>query len=249
MLKILIIDDEEATGNLLKVLIERCISLPKEILYCNNPTAALQLLPSFQPQLVMLDIEMPGMNGFDFLNSTPTKDFDVIFTTAYDKYAIKAIRFSALDYLLKPFDVVELQNAINRHIVKRQFSSQLQYEQLVKNLIQNLQQKSSEPYQLTVSVKEGVFRFELKNIICLEGQNNYTKFFFNHRNPLLVAKTIKEYEELLAEHQFIRIHKSFLVNRSHIKGVDKDGLLHSSNGMVLPVSRRKKSEIIQLLGN
>jgi two-component system, LytTR family, response regulator len=120
MLKILIIDDEEAAGNILKILIEKNISIPKEIIYCNSPEQGLEVLSTFQPSLVMLDIEMPNMNGFDFLTHAANWNFDVIFTTAFDKYAIKAIRFSALDYLLKPVDMLELQNAINRHIIKKE---------------------------------------------------------------------------------------------------------------------------------
>ena len=246
MLKILIVDDEEAAGNILKVLLEKHIALEKEIRYCNSPQEALEILPVYQPGLVMLDIEMPGMNGFDFLNQTTHTDFDVIFTTAYDKYAIKAIRFSALDYLLKPIDRVELQNAINRHVVKNEIPQQQQQKKLVDNLIHNLQQKNKSDFKLGISVKEGVFLFELKNIICLEGQNNYTKFFFDHQKPLLVSKTIKEYEDILSEYQFIRVHKSYLVNKSHVKKVDKEGLLWLSNDVQVPVSRRKKTEIMEM---
>ena len=246
MLKILIVDDEEAAGNILKLLIERHISIEKEICYCNSPQQALELLCVYKPGLVMLDIEMPGMNGFDFLNRATNADFDVIFTTAYDKYAIKAIRFSALDYLLKPIDIVELQNAINRHIIKKEFQNNRQQKQLVDNLIHNLQQKSNEHFKLAISVKEGVFLFELKNIICLEGQNNYTKFFFDHQKPLLVSKTIKEYEDILSEHHFLRVHKSWLVNKDHVKKVDKESLLWLSNDMQVPVSRRRKNEMMEL---
>lgn len=246
MLKILIVDDEEAAGNILKVLIEKYILMEKEVLFCSSPQEALDLLPVYQPGLLMLDIEMPGMNGFDLLNHAANADFDVIFTTAYDKYAIKAIRFSALDYLLKPIDRVELQNAINRHVIKAQFPQHQQQKKLVDNLIHNLQQKNKSDFKLGVSVKEGVFLFELKNIICLEGQNNYTKFFFDHQRPLLVSKTIKEYEDILSEYQFMRVHKSYLVNKAHVKKVDKEGLLWLSNDVQVPVSRRRKSEIMEM---
>ena len=104
----------------------------------------------------MLDIEMPGMNGFDFLNKAGTWDFDVIFTTAYDKYAIKAIRFSALDYLLKPLDILELQNALNRHIIRRNLSQQTRHD-LVHNLIENVQKPDTDEYRLAISTSEGVF--------------------------------------------------------------------------------------------
>ena len=244
MLKILIVDDEPAAGNILKVLIEKHIPVEKEIIYCNSPETALEMISDLKPGLVMLDIEMPGMNGFDFLNSAVNWDFNVIFTTAFDKYAIKAIRFSALDYLLKPVDIVELQNAINRHIIKQDF--QTNNKPLFKNLIENIQQKNPAYFKLAVSVKEGVFLFELKNIICLEGQNNYTKLYFDDRKPLLVSKTLKDYDDMLADHHFLRVHKSFLVNESHVKKIDNDGLLWLSHDVFVPVSRRKKTEVLKL---
>jgi len=246
MLKILIIDDEEAAGNILKVLIEKHVPLQKEIMICNSPEQALLVLAEFKPGLVMLDIEMPNMNGFDFLNNAASWNFDVIFTTAFDKYAIKAIRFSALDYLLKPVDIVDLQNAINRHIIKKEFQGKQQQQQLVNNLLTNLQQKSSGYFKLAISVKEGVFLFETKDIICLEGMNNYTKFYFTNQKPLLVAKTLKEYDDILTEHNFIRIHKSFLINRVHVKKMDTDYILWLSNDVHVPVSRRKRNEVMEL---
>ncbi len=244
MLKILIVDDEPAAGNILKVLIEKHIPVNKEIIYCNSPEAALEMITDFKPGLVMLDIEMPGMNGFDFLNSAVNWDFDVIFTTAFDKYAIKAIRFSALDYLLKPVDILELQNAINRHIIKKDF--QTSNKPLFKNLIENIQQKNPAHFKLAVSVKEGVFLFELKNIICLEGQNNYTQIFFDDRKHLLVSKTLKEYDDILTEHHFVRVHKSFLVNEHHVKKIDNEGTLWLTNDVCVPISRRKKTDVFKL---
>ena len=119
MTKILIVDDEPAASNILKMLIEKHVPVTKEIKTCNSPEEGLKIIQEWQPDLLMLDIEMPSMNGFDLLNRVGNSDFDVVFTTAYDKYAIKAIRFSALDYLLKPVDIAELQNAINKHVIKK----------------------------------------------------------------------------------------------------------------------------------
>ncbi len=248
LLKVLIVDDEEAAGNILQWLIEKHVPGEKEIQYCSSPEAALELLPVFKPGLVMLDIEMPNMNGFDFLNKAVNWQFDVIFTTAFDKYAIKAIRFSALDYLLKPVDQVDLQNAINRHIIKAGFQDKQQQQQLVDNLLSNIRQKNTADFKLAVSVKEGVFLFETKDIICLEGTNNYTKLFFTNQKPLLVARTLKEYEDILTEYKFIRIHKSFLVNKMHVKKLDNLGTLWLTNDISVPVSRRKKGEVAELFG-
>jgi len=245
MLKILIIDDEVAAGNILKLLLEKHVPIPKEIRYCSSDEEGLQLLSVFNPSLVMLDIDMPVLNGFDFLNHASTTNFDVIFTTAYDKYAIKAIRFSALDYLLKPIDIVELKNAVNRHVINTQFQDGPR-KILVNNLIQNLHQGDKAPFKLAITVKEGVFLLELKNIICMEGLNNYTKFFLDNQKPLLVSKTIKEYEEILSGHEFLRVHKSFLVNKAHVRKIDKEGMLHLSSDVKVPISRRRKAEIMEL---
>ena len=246
MIRILIVDDEPAAGNILKLLIEKHVKHNKEIMYCDSPTKALELLNSFKPSLVMLDIEMPEMNAFDFLNKAGEWNFDVIFTTAYDKYAIKAIRFSALDYLLKPVDVAELQDAIQKHIINKQEQHGHPQKELIRSLIRNLHQQDKSNFQLAISVKEGVFLVELKNIICLQGQNNYTKFFFDNQKPLLVAKTIKEYEEVLSEHEFVRVHKSYLVNKEHVKRMDKEGSLWLNNDMQVAVSRRRKNEIMEM---
>ena len=248
MLRILIIDDEAAAGNILKLLIERFIPLEKEIRYCNHPEEALELIKVYQPTLIMLDIEMPNMNGFDFLNRAIGCDFDVIFTTAYDQYAIKAIRFSALDYLLKPVDSIELQSAINRHIIKQQ-TRQPQQRLLVDNLIANLQQKEPENFKLALATTEGVSFFDPARIMYCEGENNYTRFVFTDMKPLLISKTLAEYEEILSEHHFIRIHKSYLINTQYVVKVDKEGMVSMKDGKVLAMSRRRKEVVMNILAH
>lgn len=246
MLRILIIDDEEAAGNILKLLIEKFISVEKEVCYCINPESALELVKKFKPSLIMLDIEMPNMSGFDFLNQATVNNFDVIFTTAFDQYAIKAIRFSALDYLLKPIDSVELQNAINRHIIKQQLHQQDQ-QLLVNNLLNNLQQKTPENFKLALSMQEGVSFFEPSAILYCEAENNYTRFIFGNHKPLLISKTLGEYEEILEGYGFIRIHKSYLVNKKYIMKVDREGMIWMSDGKPLAVSRRRKETVMDFL--
>jgi two-component system, LytTR family, response regulator len=248
MIRILIVDDEPSARNVLEMLIEKHIVGVKELKTCASPEEALAAIPVFKPSLLMLDIEMPHMNGFDLLNSIGHWDFDVIFTTAYDKYAIKAIRFSALDYLLKPIDILDLQNAINRHIIKKEFQP-LQQEKLVGNLISNLQQKDAAAFKLALSTMEGVFFFAPSQIIRCEGENNYTRFYFPDRKPLLVSRTMKEFEEILSEHDFIRVHKSHLVNRAFVNHLDKEDLLWLTDGSHIVVSRRKKEEVLKVLLN
>lgn len=248
MLKILIVDDETAAGNILKLLIERFISVEKEICICDSPQKALELLPHFKPTLVMLDIEMPNMSGFDFLNQAATGNFDVIFTTAFDQYAIKAIRFSALDYLLKPIDRLELQSAINRHITKHK-NTQPNQQLLVNNLISNLQLNASDDFKLALSTQEGVSFYTPSSIMYCEGEINYTRFYFVDQKPQLISKTLGEYEELLEGHQFIRIHKSYLVNKKYVRKIDREGMVIMSDGKLLPISRRRKEMVLNMMSN
>jgi len=244
MIKILIIDDESAAGNILKILIQKHVSVPADIRCCNNVSDALVLQQTFGPTLVMLDIEMPGMNGFDFLNLAADKDFDVVFTTAYDRYAIKAIRFSALDYLLKPIDIVELQNAINRHIIRQQNQDQ---KLLVSNLLSNLKQRDPKDFKLALSTMGGVSFFEPAEIMYCEAENNYTRFNFVSQRPMMISKTLGEYEDLLAEYGFLRIHKSYLVNVKYVTKIDREGILLMSDGKQLAVSKRKKEMVMHSL--
>jgi two-component system LytT family response regulator len=248
MTRILIVDDEPAASNILKMLIEKHVPAAKDIKTCNSPEEALKIIGEWEPNLLMLDIEMPNMNGFDLLNRVGNSDFDVVFTTAYDKYAIKAIRFSALDYLLKPVDIAELQNAINKHIIKK-FQPPQEQQKLVSNLISNLQQKDQTGFKLALSTTEGVFFFIPSEIIRLEGESNYTRFYFANQKPMLVSRTLKEYEDILAEHDFIRAHKSHLVNKKFVKHLDKEGLLWLTDGSHIIVSRRKKEEVLKELSN
>jgi two-component system LytT family response regulator len=248
MTRILLLDDEEAACSILQLLVHRFFPGEHEIRAVYNPVEALEVLPDFRPHLVMLDIEMPEMSGFDFLNRSGSIDFDVIFVTAFDKYAIKAIRFSALDYLLKPVDIVELQNALNRFVIRRQ-SSERTNKHLVPNLIENVQKPEGDEYKLAISTLEGVFFYQPKDLIRCEGESNYTTFYPEHAKPLLVSHTLKDYESILREYGFVRVHRSHLVNLRFVERMDRDGFLWLTNGDSIPVSRRRKDMVMgQLKG-
>lgn len=242
MTRILILDDEISAGNILRVLIAKHLHTPHEIHVEHDPAVALELLASYQPTLLMLDIEMPGMNGFDFLNAAGSWDFDVIFTTAYDHYAIKAIRFSALDYLLKPIDVVDLQNALNRHVVRRSAVDHAP-NPLVGHLMENLHKQGAHEFRLALTSMDGTHFVLPADIIRCEGDNNYSRFYFREGKPFLASKTLKEYDELLHEHGFIRVHKSHLVNKHCVQRYDREGYLWMSDGSHVPVSRRNRDKI------
>ena len=244
MTKILIIDDEAAASNMLKLLIEKHIAGEKQVHICNDPVKAVETITGFQPHLIMLDIEMPHFNGFDLLNQLGSWDFDVIFTTAYDQYAIKAIRFSALDYLLKPIDIVDLQNAVYRHIALRE-NKAAPKEMLVDNLMSNLQQKDPSAFKLALNTMEGYYFFPPREIMRCEGNDNYTRFYLINGKELLVSRTLKDFEDILTDHDFVRVHKSHLVNMSYVTKFDKEGLIWLTNETPIPVSRRKRAQIVR----
>lgn len=246
MIRILIVDDEEAAGNILKVLIGKNLQVPYTLQVERNAATALKALETFQPTLVMLDIEMPGMSGFDFLNNAGNWDFDVIFTTAYDQYAIKAIRFSALDYLLKPIDIFDLQNALHRHIVRRQ-AAPSSSRALVGNLMENLLKPSAQEFRLALTSSGGTHFVSPTEIVRCEGDNNYTHFYMTEGKPFLVSRTLKEYDDLLTEHGFVRIHKSHLVNIACVQRYDREGNLWMVDGSRVPVSRRNRKMMHDLL--
>lgn len=246
MTKIAIVDDEPASSNMLRILIERHVPDPCEVMVCHGALHALDAIPVFGPHLLMLDIEMPYLNGFDLLNRLGNREFDVIFTTAFDHYAIKAIRFSALDYLLKPIDITELQQAVHRHIVRRE-SKAVAKDLLVDNLMENLQQRDSSSFKLALNTTEGYYFFAPKTILRCMGDDNYTRFYFVDGKELMVSRTLKEFEELLADHHFVRVHKSHLVNMDYAVRFDREHNLWLANGTSVPVSRRKKPFVFKLM--
>lgn len=248
MIRILIIDDEPASVNILKILIQKHIPVPKTIETTTSATEGIGLIQAFKPTLLLLDIKMPEMDGFDLLSQAADGGFDVIFTTAYDHFAIKAIRLSALDYLLKPIDAAELQNAINRHIAK-QAQQDHSRGPLFRNLLYNLKNTQPSFDKLAIPTLEKTYFFNLEDIVYCEGSNNYTHFHFMKQPPVIASRTLKEYEEMLEGCGFVRVHKSYLVNRQHISYLNREGTLRLSNGKNIPVSRRKKESLLNLFKN
>lgn len=205
----------------------------------------LQLIEQVQPNIVFLDIEMPIMNGFDMLQQLEKKQFHLIFTTAYDRYAIKAIRFAAFDYLLKPVDIEELRNAIEK--IKEE---KLQHNtgQRLEVLEYNLKNKYA-LNKIAISTKDGLHLFNINDIIHIEAQSNYTVFSFTNSPRLTVSKTLKEFEELLPSDLFFRPHHSHMINLHYVKRYIKGdgGQIEMQNGDFVDVSRKKKEDFLKLL--
>ena len=240
-----IIIDDEAKGRLAlrQKLKEYCpdIRLEGE---AEDGEEGLKLIEEHQPDIVFLDIEMPKLNGFDMLLRLQRKDFHLIFTTAYDHYAIKAIRFAAFDYLLKPVDIEELKAAVEKIRLSGQ---EINNGRRLETLAHNLQTALN---KIAISTLEGLLFFDLNDIIHIEAQSNYTVFSFSNRPRLTVSRTLKEFEDLLPPEQFFRSHHSHIINLQYIKRYMKGdgGQIELRNGELVDVSRKKKEEFLKLLG-
>lgn len=240
----IIVDDEKhGRENLSGILREHCpdVLIAGE---AGSVEGAIDLINELNPDLVFLDIEMPRANGFNLLERFDAPDFEVIFVTAFDNYAIKAIRFSAVDYILKPINYKELKSAVDK--VRTRFQRREENKR-IHELFRNLQQPENP--RIGLPVADRIEFVGIRDIIHCKGEGNYTHIYFENNKHLLVAKTLVEFEELLQEYSFIRTHKSHLVNLRHVSAYLKidGGSLRLSNGDIVAISRRRKEMIISAL--
>ena len=245
MIRALIVDDEQASIDLLKWLISEYCPDISAVASARSVEEAIPLIHSFKPDIVFLDIQMPHQSGFDLLIQVDNWNFEVIFTTAYNEFAIQAIRFSALDYLLKPIDESELKKAVERFKVKKIYAPAGQI--LFRNFIQNISQGSKEKFKLALADASEIKYVQIDEIVRLQAESNYTHIFLTGNKIFISAKTLKEYDEILQGHRFLRVHKSHLVNPSHIQAYDRQGILQMSDNSKVEVSRRKKDYLQQAL--
>ncbi len=205
----------------------------------------IQLIEQVQPEIVFLDIEMPGLGGFDMLQKLVRKQFHLIFTTAYDHYAIKAIRFAAFDYLLKPVDIEELRAAIHKIKQEKIHSST---QDRLQGLLHNLQHKYA-LNKIAIPDKHGIHLYDINDIIHVDAHSNYSILFFANGTKLTASKTLKEFEELLPTDLFFRPHHSHLINMHYVKRYIKGdgGQVEMHNGDLIDVSRRNKDDLLKLL--
>ena len=249
MIKAILIDDERSSLESLSIELKAYCSDVQVIATFNSPQEALEQLPSLTFDLLFLDIEMPGMNGFELLQALPATPFDVIFVTAYDQFVIRAFDFDAQDYLLKPIRKTKLISAVQKVKEKRQH--QFDPQQLFA-LLQNigLQQGATGGLQkIALPIGEGYSLIPVNDISHLAAESNYTWVHMIQKEKHLVSKTLKEIEALLQFSHFFRSHKSYLVNLNHVERYvrGQGGYLVISNGTQIPVSRSQKAELINLL--
>ena len=252
MLKAIIIDDEPYCCEILAAMLESDCPGVEVIAICNNAQDGLTAIRQHSPDLVFLDVEMPKMNGFEMLEELPAINFHLIFTTSYDQYALKAIRFSAIDYLLKPIDREELKRAVEK--VKDRF--QIPVPQQLEILLQKFKQPSRPVNKIALPTMEGLQMIPIETIVSCESDDNYTLLKLkNARLPdgqgkrLLVTRSLKEIEESLEQHSFIRVHRSYLVNLNEIEKYIKGegGYLVMSDGTTIDVARNKKEVLLKKL--
>lgn len=245
MIKALIIDDERRALNVLKLLIERHLPEIQEVQTALGSAKGLAQIYAERPDLVFLDVEMPGMTGFELLEVVKDLAINVIFTTAYDQYAIRAIRFSAIDYLLKPIDLQELKSAVHKFLQRPHASEDL--NPLLANLISNLKSTQAQKPRLAISTLGGLVFFDIEEIVRCQADNNYSIFHLLNGKKFVSAKSLKEYDELLSEYHFLRVHQSHLVNPVYIKAYTQKGLMELKDGSHVQVSRRKHQWVQQKL--
>ncbi len=209
-----------------------------------DPYNALDAIQIIQPELVFLDINMPGMNGFEMLLKMQKIDFDLVFTTAYDEYAIKAFKFNAIDYLLKPIDIEELSSTIKR--IKEKNRKKLAEPFDINKLIAQINVQHEE--KISFSTNDGIYFIRPSEIIYLLASRSYTKIIRKDADIIFVSKTMKDLENILGS-DFYRIHNSYIVNLKYVKMIDKtDGWnLLMENGDKIPIARRKKAEITEMI--
>jgi len=242
MMKAIIVDDEPYCCETIATLLEDNDEV-EIVTECYNGIDALEAIRKYNPGLVFLDVEMPKMNGFEMLQQLPSVNFEIIFTTSYDRYALKAIRFSAIDYLLKPVDEEELKNAVQKVISR---SKKPTAEQL-EILMQKLHQPATPVSRIALPTMEGFQMIKIDSIISCEADSNYTTLHLKDNKKMVVCRNLKDIEEMLEDHSFTRVHRCYVVNLNEVEKFVKGegGYLIMSDGSSIDVSRNKKELLLK----
>ncbi|MCK5839617.1 MAG: response regulator transcription factor [Bacteroidales bacterium] len=244
MLRTIIIDDEAHILQALEKLVKQYCHNVKIVAKADSVKTGVETIKKHHPDLVFLDIKMEDGTGFDLLKKLDPVNFKVIFITAYDQYAIKAFKFSALDYLLKPVDADDLIQAVSKaeKMVMKELNTQLD------TLAGNIHTEDRSIKKIILKTFDNIHLVKISDIIYCESDVNYTKFYLLNGNKIIVSVTLKEYDEMLSEYGFFRVHKSFLINLAHIDRFDKyeGGYIVLSNESRVPVASRKKEQLLEL---
>lgn len=247
MIKAVIIDDEQHSIDTLKWKLENYCTDVEVLAVFDNPAEGVDYLKKTPADLLFLDIEMPMLNGFDVLEELGREfSFDVIFTTAYDNFGIQAVKFSALDYLLKPVQNKDLKDAIDKHLKKAHKISSEQIDVLLNNVHA---EKKGKVGKIALASKESIEFVDAQEIVCCEANSNYTNIYLAEGRKRVISKTLKEFEDMLSPHRFFRPHNSFLINLNRVREFIRGdgGFLVMENKMKIPVSKNRREELLDLL--
>jgi len=248
MIKIAIIDDEKMAREAIEQMTNIYYEEAEIVGMAENVEKGYQLIIEKKPDLVLLDIQMPDGSGFDLLSKFSNIDFKVIFITAYNEHALNAFKYSAIDYILKPVDPTDLSNAFDKakeSIEKDNINLKLEA------YFSNSKDTPRSEKKVVLKTSESIHLVKITDILRCESDSNYTRFFFTSGKSLIVAKTLKEYDEILNPLGFIRVHQSHLINFDFIERYDKadGGSIMMADGKRIPVSFRKKEQLLQFLNN
>ncbi len=244
-MRAIIVEDEKSNrDNLVKILGEYCNSV-EIVALCSSAVEGRKAISELQPDLVFLDIEMPGGNGFSMLESLGQINFEVIFVTAFDHYGIKAVKFCALDYLLKPIDLLELTQAVEK--VEQRLAEKSENLRM-KTMLSNKKNKLSNP-KIAIPLADKIEFVEVSSIVRCEGNGNYTNFFLKNGERIIASKTLKEFDELLSDYNFLRVHQSHLINLNEVKSYIKTdgGYIKMKDGSTVSIARLRREMVLEKL--
>lgn len=246
MINTIIIDDENNGAEVLQLILEQHCPDVKIIAIENSAESGIRSILHLKPDLVFLDIEMPTATGFEVINATSSVNYEVVFTTAYEHYAIKAFKTKAVDYLLKPIDIDELKSSIERVKERLQSNNGHSLKQM-SDIINNTIHK---PKKISIPSQEGLIFIDTDNIIRLEAESNYTHVFLKDKRKITASKTLKHFEELLHNYNFCRVHSTHIVNLDKIERYIKGdgGFVVLQEEITIPVSRAYKIDLIRRIG-
>ncbi|MEO0896995.1 MAG: response regulator [Bacteroidota bacterium] len=244
MIRAILVDDEKFGREALQGALKHYCPEVEILASCSSAKEGLTAISVHQPDLVFLDIQMPHMTGFDMLQEIGQPDFDTIFVTAHDSFALKAIKYSAFDYLLKPLDIEELVNSMRKYQQERKsVYRETQYQQL----IEHLQKKLERPEKLAIPTSDGMEFIQVEDIIFCQASGNYTVLQLTRTGTIVTAKTLKELQGLLEANGFCRVHHAYLINLKHIQKYIKGegGQVLLTDKHEVDISRRRKDEFLR----
>jgi len=235
MLKCYILDDEQHAVDALNALLKKKFSEQVLVVGSNtDPVAAIDEIDEYKPDILFLDVEMPAMNGLEVIRHFPQPKFNIIFTTAHEKYALPALKAAATDYLVKPLSPQDVYDALQKCMQHHASSGEA---------------KPAGAHRITLNTASEILVVSVEDIIRVEADDNYSQFYFINRPKLLISKTLKEFEQLLVPHDFFRIHQSHLINLMHVESVQSEdgGFVVMKQGHKVDISRRRKAEFLAKL--